>query len=167
MKKIGVLLIICSLFVSCEVPQSQDDLNRQQTKQDQVSVQSRALAAQPVPQVNYFLERKTVAKWTERWDKPSVACYVYLISQGQFIGYYVSNGKPVSTQSYLIPEDKIEYAGSAQVRQAQDIDGTYGSNNPGIRFFTASDVAVEYGGSNFSYLYSDAKLNINVPCLGK
>ena len=167
MKKIGVLLIICSLFVSCEVPQSQDDLNRQQTKQDQVSVQSRALAAQPVPVVNYFLERKTVAKWVERWDKPSVVCYVYLISQGQFIGYYVSDGKPVSTQSYLIPEDKIEYAGGAQVRQAQDIDGTYGSNNPGIRFFTASGIAVEYGGSNYSYLYSDSKLSIKVPCLGK
>ena len=167
MKKIGVLLIICSLFVSCALPQSQEDLNKQQTKQDQVSVQSRALAAQPVPAVNYFLERKTVAKWVERWDKPSVVCYVYLISQGQFIGYYVSDGKPVSTQSYLIPEDKIEYAGSAQVRQAQDIDGTYGSNNPGIRFFTASGIAVEYGGSNYSYLYSDSKLSINVPCLGK
>jgi glutaminyl-tRNA synthetase len=74
---------------------------------------------------------------------------------------------PIKVTITNYPEDKIEYAGSAQVRQAQDIDGTYGSNNPGIRFFTASDVAVEYGGSNFSYLYSDAKLNINVPCLGK
>jgi len=90
-----------------------------------------------------------------------------LISYGQFIGYYVSDGKSVSTQSYLIPEDRTEYSGSTIVRQAQDIDGTYGTNNAGIRFFTASGIAVEYGGTNFSYLYSDAKLDINVPCLGE
>lgn len=166
MKKIlFALLLICGLFTSCEV--SQEEMNRQQTKKDQVSVQAAALAAAPVPEVTYFLERKTVAKWTDRWDKPSVVCYVYLISQGQFIGYYVSDGKPVSTQSYLIPEDKIEYSGSSIVRQAQDIDGTYGSNNPGIRFFTANGAAVEYGGTNFSYLYSDTKLDLNIPCLGK
>lgn len=117
MKKITILfLVFCSLFVSCEM--SQEGLNRQQTKQDQINVQARALAVQLVPDVSYFLERKTVAKWTERWDKPSVVCYVYLISQGQFIGYYISDGKPVSTQSYLIPEDKIEYSGSSIVRQA-------------------------------------------------
>lgn len=167
MKKFFVVLLALTaiVFSSCEY--SQEELNRQQTKKDQVTVQSAALAAAPVPEVTYFLERKTVAKWTDRWDKPSVVCYVYLISQGQFIGYYISDGKPVSTQSYLIPEDKIEYSGSSVVRQAQDIDGTYGSNNPGIRFFTASGIAVEYGGTNFSYLYSDSKLQINVPCLGQ
>ena len=162
MKKflIAIVALLAMVMTSCEY--SQEELNRQQTKKDQVSVQAAALAAAPVPEVTYFLERKTV-----RWDKPSVACYVYLISQGQFIGYYVSDGKPVSTQSYLIPEDKIEYSGSSVVRQAQDIDGTYGANNPGIRFFTANGAAVEYGGTNFAYLYSDTKLDLNIPCLGK
>ena len=48
----------------------------------------------------------------------------------------------------------------------QDLDGTYGSNNVGIRFFTASGVAVEWAGSGASYLFSNAKLPLNVPELG-
>ena len=51
--------------------------------------------------------------------------------------------------------------------QTMDLDGTYGANNPGIRFFTASGIAVEWAGAGATYLYSDAPLPLNVPKLGE
>lgn len=141
---------------------------------DRMAVQQEALVNNiinnyPAPVVSYFQERRTIAKWTKRWDAPSIPCFVYLISYGNIIGYYVSDGKPASTRSYLTPEtqtvraDLGEYNGDVQV-EAPDIDGTYGQNNPGIRFFTAEGTAVEWAGEGACYLYSDALLPLKVPC---
>ena len=132
---------------------------------------AQALKAVPIPEISYFTERQTIARWYERWDRPSVVTYVYLISYGNILGYYVCNGKPASIQSYLIPEthyedghDLGESRGEVQV-ETPDIDGTYGTLNYGIRFFTAEGTAVEWGGMGATYLYSDAPLPINVPKL--
>ncbi len=131
----------------------------------------KAVQSTPIPTVSYFQERRTISKWTERWDQPNLPTYVYLISYGNIIGYYVADGKPASTRSYLVPEETMQRydVGSSsynyQLTQAPDIDGTYGDNNPGIRFFTAEGTAVEWAGSGASYLYSDAPLPINVPKL--
>lgn len=123
-----------------------------------------------IPDVSYFQERRTIAKWVERWDAPSIPTYVYLISYGNIIGYYVADGKPAATTSYLTPEEKFERVdvgtdyGDVLV-SAPDIDGTWGYNNPGIRFFTAEGTAVEWGGVGATYLYSDAPLPLSVPKL--
>jgi hypothetical protein len=120
----------------------------------------------PVPAVTNFSERKTVAQWVQRWDKPAVVTYIYIVSYGNILGYYVCNGKPVSTNSYLVPEQTWQYAhGSYSLMDSPDLDGTYGDNNPGIRFFTAEGTAVEWGGSGASYIFSDQKLPLNVPKL--
>ncbi|MBN2860594.1 MAG: hypothetical protein JXK93_10070 [Sphaerochaetaceae bacterium] len=84
----------------------------------------------------------------------------------------MADGKPASTRSYLLPEEKLIEGDAGDslgdfVMSAPDIDGTYGDNNPGIRFFTASGTAVEWAGDGASYLYSDYPLPINVPCFGK
>lgn len=52
---------------------------------------------------------------------------------------------------------------------AIDFDGTYGTNNPGIRFFTAEGAAVEWAGDGATYLYSDVPINFGyeVPRLSK
>lgn len=123
----------------------------------------------PVPNISYFQERRTIAKWAQRWDQPNLPCYVYLISYGNIIGYYVTDGKPSSTNSYLTPEYRESYNTSSTTitEQLPDVDGTYGSNNQGIRFFTAEGVAVEWGGSGASYIYSDAPLPLSVPRLNQ
>lgn len=127
-----------------------------------------AITAIPVPKISNFVERKTLAQWAQRWDKPSVVTYLYLFSYGQCIGYYVCNGKPAATTNYLVPEWKDRYVGNGGVEseQTMDLDGTYGANNPGIRFFTASGTAVEWAGQGASYLYSDAPIPLKVPKLG-
>jgi len=171
-KKIISIIAKCFLCVfafyasSCGI--DDDDKARRDANQQSLNAQLTAQSAVSVPDLSYFQERRTIAKWAKHWDKPSAACYVYLISYGTIIGYYVSDGKPASTGSYLTPEYREETAGNG-VRNVQlpDIDGCYGTNNPGIRFFTASGIAVEWGGDGASYLYSDAPLSLNVPLLGK
>jgi hypothetical protein len=142
---------------------------RKEANRQSAAAQEAAQVRVPVPQVGYFQERRTVSKWVSLWDRPSAACYVYLISYGNIIGYYVSDGKPASTGSFLTPEYREEHVSGGGIRNIQlpDIDGTYGANNPGIRFFTGSGIAVEWAGSGASYIYSDVPLKLNVPLLGE
>lgn len=160
MKKIIVLICFVSLFglFGCDDPRLNEEL-----KMD--GIRKQAAISIPIPSVSYFQEKRTIAKWAERWDKPNVVTYVYLFNFGNCIGYYVCLGKPASTRSYIVPEDEIK-CGSVVV-SAPDIDGTYGENNPGIRFFTAEGTAVEWAGSGASYLYSDVPLPLGVPKLNK
>ena len=168
MKKIiqfSGLIVLLAIMLSC----IEEDKARNQANEDSRKAQESAQAAVEVPDLTYFQERRTIAKWAKHWDKPNAACYVYLINFGNIIGYYVSDGKPAATGSYMTPEYREDTIGNGGVRNIQlpDIDGCYGSNNPGIRFFTASGIAVEWGGAAASYIYSDIPLEINVPLLGK
>ena len=158
---ISILTVIaCFMFCGC-------DERFNQTRQAQATTIANANAAIPIPQVTYFQERRTISKWVQRWDKPNLPCYVYLVSYGKIIGYYVTDGKPSSTRSYILPEYKHNYHGSGGccLVPTADLDGTYGENNPGIRFFTAEGTAVEWGGEGATYIYSDAPLPLNVPKL--
>ncbi len=162
MKRLVALLFSSLIVFSACEPTARDIA---ETAQEQAA-QAAAIAV-PIPAVSYFQEKRTIAKWAERWDKPAIVTYVYLVSYGNIIGYYVADGKPASTRSYLMPEEQV-YGGSSSgytTLSTADIDGTYGENNPGIRFFTAEGTAVEWAGNGASYLYSDAPLPINVPKL--
>jgi hypothetical protein len=158
---ISILAVIaCFVFSGC-------DEQIRQTKRAQSANIASANASIPIPQATYFQERRTIAKWVKRWDKPNIPCYVYLVSFGKIIGYYVTDGKPSSTKSYLLPEYMHNYHsnGGCCLEPTADLDGTYGENNPGIRFFTAEGTAVEWGGDGATYIYSDAPLPLNVPKL--
>jgi hypothetical protein len=165
MKKwIIVLAVVLSGFIlSCEYGENISGTRRNIIAASETA--TRSADSIPVPLINYFQERRTISKWAQRWDQPNLPCYVYLISYGAIIGYYVTDGKPSSTQSYLTPEYIEEYysQGSSAIvnKSLPDIDGTYGSNNPGIRFFTAEGTAVEWAGDGASYIYSDAPLPLN------
>jgi hypothetical protein len=68
-----------------------------------------------------------------------------------------------------MPEETViddpfgSFDAGGQLVSAPDIDGTYGDNNPGIRFFTAEGTAVEWAGDGASYLYSDTPINFGYP----
>lgn len=163
MKKTIIVLLVALFLFGCDDLQSGRDIamaaSEKASKQSAISV--------PIPKVSYFQEKRTIARWAERWDKPNVVTYVYLYSFGNCIGYYVCLGKPASTRSYLTPEEMQLSVGSSLIVSAPDIDGTYGENNPGIRFFTAEGTAVEWAGSGASYLYSDSPLPLGVPKLNR
>jgi hypothetical protein len=132
-KLIFVFLSLIALLSSCDNVNA--DKVRRKANEQSTEAQKKSQSSVPVPDISYFQERRTVAKWAAHWDKPSAACYVYLISYGKIIGYYVSDGKPASTGSLLTPEYRREPRTESAQMQLPDIDGTYGTNNPGIRFF--------------------------------
>jgi len=168
MKKIIILFAMLACITGFAFSEGAADTSvDRQTSKAQEQTKAIAMSQIPIPNVKYFVERATIARWIERWDKPAVTTYVYLVSYGQFIGYYVCNGKPASTKSYLTPEYKQEYYGNGAVIQTQqpDLDGTLGDNCEGIRFFTAEGTAVEWGGSGACYIYSDQRLPVNAPKL--
>ena len=172
MKKV-IMIILVLVFTFGLYALGEVDTNKSDTlKKNSENIYATSVAADaavPVPQLSFFVERKTLAEWAMRWDKPSIVTYLYLFCYGNCIGYYVCNGKPAATTNYLIPEYQNRYMGEGGVAQDQtmDLDGTYGANNPGIRFFTASGIAVEWAGAGATYLYSDAPLPLNVPKLGE
>lgn len=174
MKRIGFVLIAALvLFVAltaeaCHSPPTA----REQAEAASAEIASSAIESIPIPQVSYFQERRTITKWAAYWDKPNLPTYVYLFVFDKCLGYYVADGKPASTRSYVVPEQSLQYTRPslsssyyAEVLPSPDIDGTYGDNNPGIRFFTADGNPVEWGGAGASYLYSAYPLPIDVPKL--
>jgi len=167
MKFISVItLALCAFaFAGCDFTSSSEAANRARDSTTKISNTSQNVV--PVPTVSYFAERRTIAAWSKHWDGPDKACYVYLFIPGveKSIGYYVSRGKPASTQSYLTPGNIVS-SSTGYTHEVPDIDGCYGDNNKGIRFFTASGIAVEFAG-NVSYIYSDKPLPMNVPLLGE
>lgn len=151
---------------------SEGENYRKRIATKQVETQSRAETAYPVPEVYNFMERKTIYEWTKRWDTPNKACYVYVFIGEKCVGYFVANGKPASTQSYLLPETydlyDVSRSGTHMEKQAMDIDGTYGANNPGYRMFLASGQAIEVSGYNVSVIYSDSPVpTLSNNCLGQ
>lgn len=103
----------------------------------------------------------------KRENDPNAVRYVYLISFAQPIGYYVVKGKVSSSGSQLAPEDEVidncdSSCGGNVLDSSQD-DGTYGTGDPGIFFFTADGTMVS---TTLDYIESDAPLPIDVPRLG-
>ena len=172
MKKIITVIMLLGVVFSLHAFGTMESNQKETLEKNRDNIYATSVAADaavPVPQLSYFVERKTLAEWAMRWDKPSIVTYLYLFCYGNCIGYYVCNGKPAATTNYLVPEYQNRYVGEGGVAEDQtmDLDGTYGTNNPGIRFFTASGIAVEWAGAGATYLYSDAPLPLNVPKLGE
>jgi len=175
-KRIIVILITFFMITSVCAASGWEDFfasstpaaQQEQTKAQKDNLNS-AVTAYPTPRVNNFVERKTITEWTKRWDKTSVVTYCYVFIGSAPIGYFVTNGKPASTQSYLIPETRVEGGHDLgesygdMIVESPDLDGCYGANNPGYRFFLANGTAVECSGAMVSMIYSDAPLSLKCP----
>jgi hypothetical protein len=162
LKFAGVFMAVtvCVMALTVESCYGDPSLDMQRKAEE---VNRRVAAADDVPGVTFFLERETQGGWTRYWDKPNTLSYLYIVSYGQVLGYYVCMGKPVSTRSYLIPE--YEYHLDYPPRQRPALDGTYGEDNPGIRFKTVAGNWCEWGGQGATYLFSSIPLNLKVPNL--
>ena len=92
--------------------------------------------------------------------------YVVLFSGNVVIGNFVVDGKVSSLNSYLTPDSEYyEYSAgdySARNNWLADVDGSYGSNDNGIFFFTPDGKYIEWTGT---YLYSDIPFEVDSPIL--
>lgn len=111
------------------------------------------------------LEKANLEEKLLRENDPNATRYVYLMNFGQIVGYYVIKGKVSSAGSQLAPEQEIVRRCSGcdahVVDSAQD-DGTFGTGDPGIFFFTADGTMVS---TSLDYIEADSLLPIDVPRL--
>jgi len=160
-----LLAIVVSLTAeSCDDPPKKT--STQVSNQNNEKIAQAAALAFPTPIVKNFIERKTVSEWVNRWDTTMIITYIYLFANNQCIGYFVCDGKPASTRSYLEPE--YRYYMNGAVLQTPSLDGTYGEDNPGWVFFTADGTAVSWQGQTANILFSDSPLpQLSAVQLGK
>jgi len=162
---IALAIIFGVVFAGCEFK----DPPKTSTQVSNENNEKIALAAQtayPTPIVQNFIERKTVYEWVKRWDVPMIITYIYLFANDKCIGYFVCDGKPASTRSYLEPEERYYMSGATL--QTPSLDGTFGQDNPGWIFFTADGTAVSWQGQMANILFSDAPLpQLSAVRLGK
>jgi hypothetical protein len=116
------------------------------------------------------LEKRNLEEKRRREENPNAIGYVYLLSFGKPVGYYIIKGKLSSNGSQRTPEQDIHWTCKTNhgcqpvvVDGAQD-DGSYGDPDPGIFFFTTEGVKVV---TDLDYIQSDQPLSIDVPRLVK
>lgn len=102
----------------------------------------------------------------DRENDPNKVRYLYVMSFGEIIGYYVTKGNITSNAAQIAPEDDIVQpwqGGDRYVVDSAQDDGTYGDGDPGVFFFTADGTMVV---TSLDYIQSDQPLAIDVPRLG-
>ena len=186
MKKfLSILLLICTVCVVCsfigcdEVLATSTSSGSKQDVSNTISAANTIQGNQPTPtDISYSLERYNLirrAYWVngQREKANALPCeiekplgYIVLVSGNVVVGSFVVDGKVSSLNSYLTPDSEYyEYSGgdySSKNRWLADVDGTYGSNDNGIFFFTPDGKYIEWTGT---YLYSDIPFEVDSPIL--
>ena len=130
------------------------EFNDRKDKQDQVTLKD-------------SLGIKAQEERLKREENVNAVRYVYLMSFGKIVGYYVIKGGVYPAGTQLAPEQDIiqPYSGGERyvVDSAKD-NGTYNSSNDaGFFFFTSDGTLVE---TDLNYIQSDNPLPIDTPRLG-
>ena len=128
-----------------ETPSSQAaETNRTQKTYDGLT------KSQPAGTMSYSPTRATKNFWVETWDEPGKVAYVYLMAgDGSMIGYYVTEGLPVSYCTSLIPPTKVQkfsgadWGTAVQIPQPS-VDGTYSSGSNCNAFYGKDAVTGSY-----------------------
>ena len=181
MKKIILILILSvTLLTGCDEWFD----SHKETKQDvknTLSIGDKLADNQPTPtDIDYSLERYNLIRrtyWVNGMRDRANALpspiadmplgYVVLISQnGSIIGRFVVDGKISSLNSFLTPDSEYyEYSCGSSCTHNKwlpDVDGSYGSNDDGIFFFTTDGKYIEWTGD---YLYSDIPFIVKEPII--
>lgn len=128
----------------------QSQANREKAAENRADVMSRAQEAQPVPNVNNFVNRKAVAEYMKRMDDPNKTFYVYITSMtGKVMGYYVTRTHPISICSLMTPPDQeVDSHGTDLVMSAPTLNGLYANGADGCDHYYAftadSDTLIEF-----------------------
>lgn len=120
--------------------------------------------AQGTSQITNSLEKQNAQKKRDKEEDPNAIRYVYLLNYGEYIGYYVIQGKVSSSSSQVGPESEvIRYYGEGYALDSAKDDGTYGPGDPGIFFFLTDGTMVE---TSVDFVVSDRPIPVNAPKLG-
>lgn len=192
MKRIGIiaLLLIGAILLSgCT---TSDKLNQQKAYEEKMGVsniqvgathnfeqkfteenQRRLVTANPPVRLDKSLERENLSRRYGFLNDEDKIFYVYLVSYGKVMAYYVAKGKISSVNSRLTQEEQVivdqdcltrvyhESEGNCyKTVGSPQLDGSYGTNGDGIFFFTTEGAYVEWNGE---YIVSDFPLAMETP----
>jgi len=142
---IAAIFLAAMMVMACDPPSSTS--HEQEASRD--SAMDQAHASVPIPTTQNFMTRETVAEFMRRIDEPNKVFYVYVMANnGNYVGYYVSRGRPVNICTFLTPPDRVErHSGPRYVtRSAPGMDGVYyGGNACDSEYFfdAATDSLIE------------------------
>lgn len=151
LKHLTIVVLAALTLTGCNVEPSSSEEGEQENEETMI----KARANQPTPQTSHFLTRAAVVKWMERMDVPGKTFYVYLLgNNGQAVGYYVAQTRPISACTALTPPDKersVRGSGANPLGAAPGLDGVYHAGKCDSYFFfdAATDAYIEIQGLNF------------------
>lgn len=180
MKKLISLAMIAAMTAS-GTSSCVDDSNIRKDTERTISAANNLQSNQPTPtDIDYSLERYNLIKrayWVNgnREKANALPCaiekplgYIVLIDKGVVFGKFIVDGKVSSLNSFLTPDSEY-YEGYSRSDDSvhtnmwlADVDGSYGSNDSGIFFFTPDGKYIEWSGD---YLYTDMPFEINDPVI--
>ena len=172
MKKTGILTLLLVIVMGClsgclELDTAADIATQQ-------VIAGNLAKNQPTPtDIDYSLERYNLIKrayWVngQREKANTLPCaierplgYIVLFAEsGAVVGSFIVDGKVSSLNSYLTPDSEYYESPSHINDWLADVDGSYGSNDNGIFFFTTDGKYIEWTGT---YLYSDIPFIVEDP----
>lgn len=175
--KFLVVSVLCLILLTgCDF--LEEEKNTRQDVEDTIEIGNKLSKVQETPtDIDYSLERYNLIKrayWVNGMrDKarslPSPIAdmplgYIVLLTEsGSVVGKFVVDGKVTSLNSYLTPDSEYYETSCGNYcknKWLPDVDGSYGTNDNGIFFFTTDGKYIEWTGL---YLYSDIPFTVNNP----
>lgn len=168
----AVLLGLVTL-AACSESRTSEERERQNENYEQLN------SDQPAGSMDYSPTRTAVNFWMETWGTDGKLSYVYLLSgDGEYIGYYIFKGLPVSYCAMLTPTytwDKRTDGSDWELVPAPSMDGVYYAGEGSCDTYYGIDAStgayVEYtAGMGINVLLYDQPLplpeGVNPPALG-
>lgn len=166
MKSVSLLLSLALLACSgCGEVVATGSSTKAEMAQTEIN-HLRLVKAIPPPRIDNSQERKNLSERLVRFNTDNKVSYIYLVSFGKVMAFYVVKGKVSSVNSLLTTPDQIVRGGSWQngityhVISSPDLDGSYGSNGDAVFFFTTDGTYVEWNGE---YMLCDKPLKLSTP----
>lgn len=124
----------------------------------------------PIPNLSNSIERSNISKRLTAFSDPNKISYIYLVSYGRVMAFYTIKGKVTSGSKRLTAQSvsvdscgniagigQSLCTGSFNVEQPE-LDGTYGSSNPYVYFWTTSGAYIQWSGD---YMLADQPLQLS------
>ena len=177
MKKFLIIIMTLAMllsFVGCD----SETFGASSDMDNTLNIANKLQGNQPTPtDIDYSLERYNLirrAYWVngQREKAITLPCevvkplgYIVLFTEsGAVVGSFIVDGKVSSLNSFLTPDSEYyEYSGGDYSKKNSwlpDVDGSYGTNDNGIFFFTPDGKYIEWTGI---YLYSDIPFTVDDP----
>ena len=155
------------LFSNCEIPEK--ELSQQELEQQKVENTIKRLSADvDLPMLDKSLERVNIKKRLELFEDENKVSYIYLVSYGKVMAFYPLKGKISSGSKRLTTNQKLvdnrhgSYDYSQYVVESPSLDGTYGSSDQYIYFWTTDGTYIQWNGE---YMLADKPLKLMTPPL--